>query len=191
MKEGRGLRARPRHEHLQAVPAAGWERRAGAPRMRLRSPPGARTRPARHGGRGSSATDPRSRPAFLLRVGAHIRLSNGGFVVLRAGHDPLCHTRVIPYRCVGRRVAVGRVLRGAHRTARRDPSRSRGRGVRPATGWEVQTSHRRPRLVALGPTRSGRLLFVVCEMPTPAGTSVCVTARPVRAREQRLYEERT
>lgn len=60
-----------------------------------------------------------------------------------------------------------------------------------ATRWEVQTSRRRPRLVALGPTRSGRLLFVVCELPTPAGSSVCVTARPATARECRLYEERT
>jgi uncharacterized DUF497 family protein len=60
-----------------------------------------------------------------------------------------------------------------------------------AARWEVQTSHRRPRLVALGPTRGGRLLFVVCEMPSPAGTSVCVTARPASARERRVYEERT
>ncbi|MHB8294855.1 MAG: BrnT family toxin [Acidimicrobiales bacterium] len=58
-----------------------------------------------------------------------------------------------------------------------------------ATRWEVQTSHRRPRLVALGPTGNGRLLFVVCEMPAATGTSVCVTARPATTREQRFYKE--
>ncbi len=60
-----------------------------------------------------------------------------------------------------------------------------------ATRWEVHTSHRRERLVALGPTSSGRLPFVVCEMPAATGTSVCVTARPATNREQRLYQGRT
>ncbi len=61
----------------------------------------------------------------------------------------------------------------------------------PSTRWEVQTSHRLPRLVALGPTSQRRLLFVVCEMPTSTGTSVCVTARPATDREQRFYQGRT
>lgn len=60
----------------------------------------------------------------------------------------------------------------------------------PTTRWEVQTSHSRARLVALGPTSEGRLLFVVCEMPASTGTSVCVTARPATDREQRFYQER-
>ena len=61
----------------------------------------------------------------------------------------------------------------------------------PSTRWEVQTSHWRPRLVALGPTREGRLVFVVCEMPGSTGASVCVTARPATDREQRFYQVRT
>lgn len=60
-----------------------------------------------------------------------------------------------------------------------------------ATRWELQTSHHRPRLIAVGPTGAGRLLFVVCELPTPAGRSVCVTARPATARERRVFEERS
>lgn len=60
----------------------------------------------------------------------------------------------------------------------------------PATEWEIQDRPPRARLVAVGPTSEQRILFVVCEMPSRSGTSVCVTARPVTAQEQQVYEQR-